>query len=189
MYKVDCLCNNTIMFPQIVSRPEMVDSSGLATAHKPTLCTFGHLKKYQHGVSSTSTEPDNVTGGDRASMSQLGRRIIGYSRPHASDSAEFVTQGDAYDVDAVVTQGRRDTTLSAGDDCMTGDLVVLPDWDEQKQTGGIHPVEEQQVDTTDDPVLMRGMLRRQDTFGDEFYENWEKVITVKSPAASRDTVR
>lgn len=183
---------------QIVSRPEVIDSSGLSASHRPTLCTFGHLKKYQStnsGTGSGSGGMDRVEPEDReAGGANQGRRVLGYTRqfaPNAPLQYRDSTSIDSCDMDAVLGVVR-EGVMSEVDDMMSGDMVALPSFSDEDSgehiheagrfsLGGVSSVGvEEDSSSTNEAVSLRGMLKRQDTFGDEFYDNWEKVVTVQT---------
>lgn len=149
----------------------MIDSSGLSTSHKPNLCAFGHLKKYQQTTSGPSSAVAISSGGEKIGAN-LGRRVLGYTRQRASSCS---TESSS-DVDRVLSNGPGDLVAqSEVDSLMGGDVVALPNFSMSD--------DDDEKETKEEPVSRRGiegaMLRRQDTFGDEFYENWDKAVIVE----------
>jgi hypothetical protein len=87
-----------------------------------------------------------------------------------------------------------DGAMSEVDDVMGGDMVALPDFSFDDDHSDVSPrgvassnrggvLASSSTGEEGTTANLRGMLKRQDTFGDEFYENWEKVVTVESGSA------
>jgi hypothetical protein len=187
--------SNDILNVQIVSRPEVIDSSGLSASHKPNLCSFGHLKKYQL-TGTGSGSGGAASEGDGGGGANLGRRVLGYTRHNAVGAPAHHLYRDGEgpcDMDGVLGDVG-DGAMSEVDDVMGGDMVALPDFSFDDDHSDVSPrgvassnrggvLASSSTGEEGTTANLRGMLKRQDTFGDEFYENWEKVVTVESGSA------
>ena len=151
----------------MLPKPDVIDSgAGSTGTHRPHLCPIGHLKKYHQAV--------ELGGGSKQqqpSSSLLpGRRIIGSSRVALGKDSENLSSSNRINESYMEVAPLASAQL-VGKSALDDDVIKLP--------SAIDSYPQAPPPDSETGTFMRPpMIKRQDTFGDEFYDNWDKSVAV-----------
>jgi hypothetical protein len=148
---------------QILLKPEVFDPSGSQEVHRPTLTPLGHLKKYR---ASSSSHPHSQNSAETLDSSQsaeakIGTRLSFLSSQPGDEQKQSLSE-ICFDFVPCLAAERAPAESNKSANPLT----------DSSDSGFVRLSSQPTV------LDLPSKIRRQDTFGDEFYESWDRGVAV-----------